>query len=150
MMRSCFLFGHRDTPQGLKPEIENAVERHYQQYGVRCFYVGCYGAFDRMAVSAVKAVKSRHRDIVLNLLLPYHPAERTVSVPEGVDGTFYPLVEKVPRRYAIVKANRFMIKSCDTIICYVKHTGNARELLECARRLEKRGIIHVENLAEEV
>ena len=44
------------------------------------------------------------------MLIPYHPAERPVETPPGFDGTFYPPgIESVPRRYAIVRANRYMV-----------------------------------------
>ena len=117
-------------------------------HGIRQYYVGSYGSFDRMAASALKAVKKRYQDISLYLLLPYHPAERPVETPEGFDGTFYPPLEKVPRRYAIVKANRYMIETCDRVLCYVNHIGNTRTLLEYARRRAKKGELSVENLAE--
>ena len=58
-MKSCFLFGHRDAPSEIRTRMEEAVERHYQEYGIRQFYVGGYGAFDSMAASAVKDAKMR-------------------------------------------------------------------------------------------
>ena len=147
-MKTCFLFGHRDAPYALCPQIEAAVEYQYVQLGVRQFIVGGYGNFDRMAGSAVKAVKLRHSDIDLRLLLPYHPAERPVETPPGFDGTFYPEgMENVPKKFAIVRANHYMIRNADTIICYVKHFGNTRALLEQA---QKRSDLFVQNLANEI
>ncbi len=147
-MKTCFLFGHRDTPQDLRQQIETAVEYHYSQLGVRHFIVGGYGNFDRMTTNAVKAVKHCHRDICLRLLIPYHPAERPVEIPPGFDGTLYPEgMESIPRKFAIVRANQYMIRNADTIICYVKHFGNTRALLEQA---QKRSDLYVQNLAEEI
>lgn len=144
----CFLSGHWDSPASIQPRIEEAVERHYLEHGVGHFVVGSYGCFDRMAAGAVKAVKHRHSDICLSLLLPYHPAERPVEVPPGFDGTLYPEgMESVPRMFAIVRANQYMVKNADTIICYVKHFGNTRALLEQA---QKRSDTYVQNLAEEI
>lgn len=144
----CFLFGHRDAPTSIQQKIEEAVEHHYLEHGVGHFVVGGYGSFDRMAAGAVKAVKQRHSDICLSLLLPYHPAERPVETPPGFDGTLYPEgMENVPRKFAIVRANQYMVKNADTIICYVKHFGNTRVLLEQAW---KRSDLYVQNLAEEV
>lgn len=148
-MKSCFLFGHKDTPFEIRTRIEEAVERHYYQYDVRQFYVGSYGAFDAMAASAVKAVKKRHSDMELYLLIPYHPARRPIAVPEGFDNTFYPPLEHVPCRYAIVKANQYMVETCDTIICYVRHIGNTRTLLEYARRWKGERLSCIENLGEQ-
>lgn len=147
-MKTCFLFGHRDAPYDLQPHIEAAVEYHYTELGIRQFIVGGYGNFDRMAAGAVKAVKHRHRDIGLSLLIPYHPAERHTEIPPGFDGTLYPEgMESVPRKFAIVRANQYIVKNADTIICYVKHLGNTRALLEQA---QKRSDLYVQNLAEEV
>ena len=69
-------------------DILNTGRRQYLNYGIRQYYVGAYGSFDRMAASALKTVKKRYRDISLYLLLPYHPAERPLETPEGFDGTF--------------------------------------------------------------
>lgn len=148
-MKRCFLFGHRDALFEIQTRIEQAVERHYQQYGVRQFYVGGYGAFDSMAASAVKALKKRHSDMELYLLIPYHPAQRPVVVPGGFDNTFYPPLESVPRRYAIIRANRYMIETCDTVICYVSHFGNTRNLLDYAKRRAEKGLILAENICME-
>ena len=148
-MKSCFLFGHRDAPSEIRTRMEEAVERHYQEYGIRQFYVGSYGAFDSMAASAVKDAKMRHSDIELYLLIPYHPALRPIAVPEGFDNTFYPPLEGVPRRYAIVKANRYMAETCDTIICYASHIGNARNLWEYIQRKAGERLLLAENLSEQ-
>lgn len=149
-MKYCFLFGNWDTPYGIQAEIEKAVERHYLEYGIRQFYVGSYGAFDSMAASAVKAVKKKHGDIRLFLVIPYHPAQRPVKLPHGFDGTLYPDgMKSVPNKFAIVQANRSMVKSADSIICYAKHIGNSRKLLALALRRKEQNI-YVENLAETV
>ena len=148
MGKCCFLFGHRDSPQSVKKLIESAVERHYLELGIHHFYVGGYGMFDSLAASAVKEVKQRHADICLYLLLPYHPGERPVETPFGFDGTFYPPLINIPRRYAIVKANRHMVEICDSVICYVTHIGNTRNLLEYAKKREERGLLYVENIGE--
>jgi len=57
-------------------------------------------------------------------------------------------MEAVPKRYAIIRANKQMINNSDWLIAYVCHPGsNARNLLEYARRREQKGLIHIENLA---
>lgn len=145
-MKSCFLFGHGDAPCELEPRIREAAVRHYQQYGVRQFYVGRYGAFDRMAASAVRAIKKVHNDVELYLLLAYHPAQRPIPLPDSFDNSFYPPLEGVPPRYAIVKATQYMVDTSDTIICYVAHFGNTRNLLEYAERCAGRRHLLLENL----
>lgn len=131
-MKSCFFIGHRDAPSKIYPALRDAVERHITEYGVQQFYVGHYGAFDRMAARAVGDAKRMHPELILSLLIPYHPAERPVAVPEGVDNTFYPPgMESVPRRLAIVRANRYLVDHVDFLIAYVRYPGsNARDLME--------------------
>lgn len=142
--RVCFLFGHATTPGSALPDIEAAAERHYIDYGIRTYIVGSRGSFDQMAATAIKSLKKRYSDITLTLLLAYHPAERPVMLSPGFDGSFYPPLEGVPRQYAIVKANQYMVEHCDTIICYVKNPGNTRNLLEFA---QKRVPIQIANIA---
>ncbi len=143
-MGSCFFLGHRDAPDDLLPALEREVERHITEYGVTEFTTGHYGRFDSLAARAVKKARERHPGVSLALLLPYHPAERPIETPEGFDCTFYPPgMEDVPRRLAILRADRYMIDASDYLIAYAWHPGNARELLEYAQRREKRGLLHV-------
>jgi len=105
-MPICFFIGHRDAPESVYPSLLESVRIHAEQYGVTEFLVGHYGAFDFMAARAVLELKKTHPGLRLTMLLPYHPAERTVHLPAGFDGSFYPSdMENVPRRLAIVCAN---------------------------------------------
>ena len=146
----CFLFGHATAPYEIVSLIEQAAEKHYREYGVRTFIVGSRGSFDSYAATAVKSLKRRYGDISLMLLLSYHPAERPVDLTDGFNNSYYPPLENVPRQYAIVRANRYMVDTADTIICYVKHIGNTRNLLEDAQRRQKKEGIIIENLAETI
>lgn len=136
-MKTCFLFGHADCPEDIMPKLEQAIEDYYSNYGICYYYVGSRGRFDSLAAAAVKRAKQRHGDIKLFLLLAYHPAERPVELSYGFDGSFYPPLEGTPRRYAIVRANRYMIEFSDCLICYVNHIGNTRSLMEYAHRREQ-------------
>jgi hypothetical protein len=86
----------------------------------------------------------------LNLVLPYHPAEKKTELLPGYDGSYYPEgLEKVPRRYAIIRANKIMVDSSDWLVCYEKHgASNSRKVLEYAQKRAGKGLIHIENLAE--
>ena len=92
-----------------------------------------------MAAKAVIAARERHLGITLSMLIPYHPAERSIEPPQGFDNTFYPPgMEKVPRKLAIVRANRYMVDHVDYLIAYAWHpASNARDLVAYA---EKHGI----------
>ena len=146
----CFLFGHAATPYDVLPLIEAAAERHYQEYGIRTFIVGNRGSFDSYASTAISHLKKRYTDISLLLLLAYHPGERPVYLSDGFNNSYYPPLENVPRPYAIVRANQYMVDTTDTIICYVKHPGNTRNLIEYAQRRQKKEGIIIENLAETI
>lgn len=149
-MKSCFFIGHHDAKDGIYPALLSEVELHITQNGVTNFFVGHYGNFDRMAATAVKEVKVRHPDVQLMLVLPYHPAIRPIETPDGFDGTYYPWEdERIPKRLAIVKTNQRMVDTCDYLIAYAwHHLGGSGQIVEYARKQEKRGSIHVENLAE--
>ena len=114
--------------------------------------VGRYGNFDKLAARAVIEAKKRHPEVTLTLLLPYHPFDRPIPVPVGFDGTFYPPgMETVPKRAAIIKANYYMADHSSHLIAYAWHpASNARDLVEYAQTREKKGKIHVENLAGKV
>ena len=135
-MKSCFFIGHREAGEEVFPALVEAVERHITEYGVLEFFVGNYGGFDRLAAKAVITRKERYPGITLSLLLPYHPAERPAELPTGFDNTFYPPgMEKVPRRVAILRANRYMVDHVDYLIAYAWHpASNARELAEYAAK----------------
>lgn len=144
----CFLFGHATTPYEAIVSIEAAAERHYQKHGIRTFIVGNRGSFDGYAATAIKALKQRHNDVSLLLLLAYHPGERAVDLSDGFDNSYYPPLENVPKQYAIVRANKHMVDTADSIICYVKHIGNTRNLLAYAQRRQQKEIVIIENVAD--
>ena len=135
-MKSCFFIGHREADERLLPILTAAIERLITEEQVSFFYVGGYGGFDRIAATAVKRMKLQHPEITLMLVLPYHPGERPIETPNGFDGTYYPEgLEKVPRRYAIVRANEIMAKQSDWLISYVRHgASNSRRILEYAQK----------------
>ena len=139
--KSCFFIGHRETSEAIYPALYAVVEQHILEYGVTEFIVGHYGGFDRLAASAVKEAKRFYPEVKLILLLPYHPAERSISTPDGFDGTFYPPgMESIPRKAAIIRANRYVVDYVDYLLAYVWHpASNARELVEYAKSREKKG-----------
>jgi len=148
--KSCFFIGHREADEWLLSRLERIVEQLITEENIRYFYVGGYGGFDRIAATAVKKAKQQHPNITLMLVLPYHPADRPVETPNGFDGTYYPDgLEKVPKRYAIVRANRRMVETCDWLVCYVKHgASNSRNLLEYAHRYTGTGLLRIKNIYE--
>ena len=148
-MSTCFFIGHRDAPDSILPSLSAAIETRIVEDGVDQFVVGNYGRFDLLAAQAVRKAKKQHPDILLFYLRPYHPVERPFT-PSGYDGSFYPPgMETVPRKLAIVRANRYMVDNSRFLIAYARYSAsNAWKLTEYARKREKKGLLHVENLAQ--
>ena len=68
----------------------------------------------------------------------------------GFDGSYYPEgMEHVPRRLAIVRANEYVIRhACDYLIAYDRYIAiKTHDFVELALQREKKGLIHVTNLA---
>lgn len=148
--KSCFFIGHREVSDELRPALAEAVERHITEYGVTSFIVGGYGGFDRLASQVLVSAKRAHPEIHLLRLIPYHPADRPVKTPEGFDSIYYPPgMERVPRKLAIVRANRYVVDHVAYLIAYAWHpASNARELVEYANRRADKEMIFVTNLGE--
>lgn len=58
-------------------------------------------------------------------------------------------MENVPRRFAIIRANRYMVDHSDYMIAYCRAPeSNTRNLLDYARKREQMGFITVCNIAD--
>lgn len=143
--KTCFFIGHHDCSNKIYSELERRTTEHIVEHGATEFIVGNYGNFDRLAAKAVISAKQLNPQIKLFLLLPYNPAERPVETPINFDGTIYPDgMENVPRRIAVVRANRYMVERSDYLIAYAWRAGsNATKLAEYAKSREKKGLIRV-------
>ena len=150
MGASCYFIGHRDAGENLLSDLTVAVERHVMEFGVIDFFVGHYGGFDSLAARVLKESKELHPEIRLTLVLPYHPAIQPISIPKGFGGTLYPWEgEKIPKRLAIIKTNQHMVDVCDYLIAYAHHSfGGTGQIMEYARKREKKGLIRITNLSQ--
>ncbi len=146
--RTCFFIGHRDAPEDIRERLLETAERHITDYGVTEFVVGQHGRFDAMAAAAVRTAKKDHPEVELVLLLPYYPVTGAEHIKQGYDATFFPPgMETVPKQFAIVRANEYMIRNSQFLICYdTGSVGNTRRLVEYAAARERKGMIRIENL----
>ena len=138
--------GHRQMEHGAEVTawLRNVVEDLIRE-GAVTFYLGGMGAFDRLAASVVRESKARHPHIQLVLVLAYLEAGRDCA---GYDYSLYPSLESVPRRYAIVHRNRWMVEAAHVVVGYVLHSwGGAAATLSWARQKKKRIISFVERPA---
>lgn len=143
--KSCFVIGHREASDAIYPALLAAVRQHIVDFHVSEFVVGHYGQFDRLAARAVIEIKREFPEVLLLMLIPYHPAEAPIEPPEEFDGTFYPPgMESVPRQFSIARANRYMLSHSNFLIAYVRHSAsNAANLVADAVSRERRGLIHI-------
>ena len=143
--KTCFFLGHADASSDIYPKLLSSIERHITQYGVTEFFVGNHGAFDRLSLHALKEAQSSHPHIRLIHVQPYHPGMNP-SVPEGFDESFYPFDIPVHPRFAISKANKRMIETCDFLIAYVWHSGRSRAFFEYAQKYAAKGALYIDSL----
>ena len=68
-------FGHKDTPDKVKPLIEQTVERLIEENGDITFLVGTHGKFDRMAQNVLVQAKKRYPNIDCQIVLAYIKTE---------------------------------------------------------------------------
>ena len=148
--KSCFFIGHRETSEEIYPALYAAVEQHNVEHSDTEFIAGHYGEFDRLVASAVKEAKRFSPEVKLILLLPYHPAERSISTPDGFDSTLYPPgMESVPRKAAIIRANHYVVDHVDYLIAYAWHPAStARELVKYAQKRQRKNGIQITVLTQ--
>ena len=124
----------QDTPE-LRSWLQEAI-REQVESGATLFLLGGYGSFDGIAASVVWELKKDYPEIESILVLPY--LDRNVDASK-YDGTTYPPLENVPRRYAISKRNHWMVESADVVIANVKYGwGGAAQTLEYAMKKKKK------------
>ena len=83
----------------------------------------------------MKNQKKQHPQIQRILVLAYLGTRQDVS---DYDGTLYPPLETVPRRFAIPRRNRWMVDASDAVVACVLHDwGGAAATLRYARQKGK-------------
>lgn len=147
-MRICTFCGHRWVSESIRVSLAETVEKLIVEQDVHCFYVGNNGAFDRMALGVLKELKTKHPHIRYFVVLAYMPGKKEEYPFESQVDTIYPeSLENVPRRYAIVHRNRWMVEQSDYLIAYVVHdSGGAAQTLRYALR---RDSVQITNLASD-
>ena len=101
------------------------------------FYLGGYGDFDSLCLRTLRELKTDFPDIELLFITPY--LDKNYSKLELAkyyyDDIIFPPIENVPRKFAILKRNEWMVDSADLVIAYVKYSwGGAAKTLEYAKR----------------
>ncbi len=135
-MSSCTFFGHRDCPDTLRPDIENAVRELIEHRGVTLFYVGHQGRFDALVRSVLREMKAAYPQIEYAVVLSYLPEKGRGT--DAADTLFPEGIETVPKRFAISWRNRWMLQRADFVVSYLRHDwGGAAAWAEKAKRQGK-------------
>ena len=101
------------------------------------FYLGGYGDFDSLCLRTLRELKKEFQSIELIFITPY--IDKNYSKLEFAkyhyDDIIFPPLESVPRKFAILKRNEWMVDSAELVIAYVKYSwGGAAKTLEYAKR----------------
>ena len=146
-MKAATFFGHRDFDYSpYQGKILEIITDLIENRGVRKFYNGFRGNFDRICAELVFELKCRYPDIKNILTLSYY-GRKDFVLPKFFDESVYLLEKHVPPKYAISYTNREMIVRADFIVSGVRyHYGGAYAAWDFARRHKKMILEVVEDL----
>ena len=136
-MSTCCFFGHKDTPEDMKPALYAAIEELITQCGVSTFYVGNQGAFDAYVRSALRQFSGKYPHIRYAVVLAYMPGKQN-EYDDFSDTMLSEGIEEVHPRYALDWRNRWMLRESQYIVCYIHHRwGGAAKYVQMALRQGK-------------
>lgn len=130
---TCCFFGHRDTPSYIANRLRNLLPQLVKEKQVTRFLVGNEGGFDRMVATALSELQKEYPNIQCYIVLAYLPQAK--STPPPLE-TIYPEgLERVPKRFAIDRRNKWMLKQSDITVGYIRFsTGGAARYFEIAKK----------------
>lgn len=135
--------GHRDfinttIAEGILTEL---LEEYAQQNEKLVCYNGGYGNFDGFAATCVENLQRQYTNIHNCLVIPYiYPdfLKRIYLLKKRFNETIYPPLENVPKKYAIIRRNEWMVDNADVLFACVRRPwGGAARTLEYAKRKNK-------------
>ena len=117
-------FGHSNAPSSIESVLEAILTELVQKKDADTFYVGNHGNFDHSVRRTLSKIKKQYPHITYAVVLAYLPTEQDPLAPTDYQNTLYPYgIEQIPRRFAIVWRNKWMIEQSDTVVTYVQHEG---------------------------
>lgn len=144
---TCTFFGNRDTSSNIQPQLQAILEELIRNNGADKFYVGNNGNYDSIVLNTLRKLKKIYPHIDYSVVLAYLPTEKTSQFDYDYSETIYPEgIEKVPRRFAIDKRNKWMIEKSDLVIAGVKRQyGCSAKYLKIAQN-KKKTVINIFDL----
>ena len=134
--------GHSDFlfSDDVKQQLKNILVSEIRKNPTCKFYLGGYGDFDSLCLRTLRELKKEFQDIELIFITPY--LDKNYSKLEFAkyhyDDVIFPPLESVPRKFAIIKRNEWMVEEADLVIAYIMYSwGGATKTLEYAKRKKK-------------
>lgn len=126
-------FGHAqiEVGLGLINALRSQIEKEYEPHCT--FLCGGYGDFDQIATKILDEMRKEGEAFRKIIVVPYHDEgylAKRKNLFMSYDEIIFPPLEKVPRKFAILRRNEWMVSQSDFIIFYVRHDwgGAARAL----------------------
>lgn len=136
-------FGHSNClfNDDIKKQLKNILLDEIIKNPTSKFYLGGYDDFDGLCLRTLRELKHDFPSIEILFITPY--LDKNYSKLELAkhyyDDVIFPPIESVPRKFAILKRNEWMVEQADLVIVYVKYSwGGAAKALEYAKRKKKR------------
>ena len=136
-------FGHSNClfNDDIKKQLKNILLDEIIKNPTSKFYLGGYGDFDGLCLRTLRKLKHDFPTIEILFITPY--LDKNYSKLELAkyyyDDVIFPPIESVPRKFAILKRNEWMVNEAGLVIAYVMYSwGGAAKALEYAKRKKKR------------
>ena len=135
----CTFFGHRDTPESIKPRLRETLVDLIEHHAVDTFYVGNQGGFDYMVRALLRELTDQYPHIRYAVVLAYLPDKREEFDSRDFSDTMLPEgIEAVPKRFAISWRNKWLVRQADFVVTYITVPwGGAAQFAELAERQGK-------------
>lgn len=131
-------FGHRNTPESIKPYIKQILIYFIENHNAIMFYVGNNGKFDSVVRMVLKELKMVYKNINYSVVLAYIN-NKSNEYDDYTDTIFPDGIEEVPLRFAICWRNEWMINNSDVVITFVEHNfGGASKYKSMALKKGKK------------
>lgn len=128
-MNSCTFFGHHSITKEITSTLLSTLIDLIENHDVKLFYVGNHGAFDSIVQKTLFELSEKYA-ISFYVVLAYVPGKKSEPYCQIEYETILPEgIENVPRRFAIIYRNKWMINRSDYVVTYVSNeigSGAAR------------------------
>ena len=121
----CTFFGHRYVAESIQPVLRSTLIDLIENKNTTLFYVGNHGGFDAMVYRVLRELAAIY-PISYYVVLAYMPQKRNPWDTTDYSVTLLPEgVETVPRQFAIIYRNKWMLRQADYVVTYVtSHIGS--------------------------